>query len=137
MYNFIVLILDFLKEQNLINVSTEGMTLTTEGELIIDKLKELIHEPLNDQIDLPYVFKRMLPEEVMIMQNNLTSTSTTFQKNEMTMMIAPYGQSNTDGVSQLYVEDQCWVVTIPSEIGEDWQIQSVLDASSGSMSRIP
>ena len=59
-----------------------------------NELKELIHEPLNDQIDLPYVFKRMLPEEVMIMQNNLTSTSTTFQKNEMEFQYLVHGKTH-------------------------------------------
>lgn len=36
--------INFLSEQNLIQISTPGMTLTHEGEEIIDKLKEFIHE---------------------------------------------------------------------------------------------
>lgn len=35
---------NFLKDQNLINVGVPGMTVTSEGELIIDKLKDFIHE---------------------------------------------------------------------------------------------
>ena len=61
----------------------------------------------------------------------------TFQRNEMSMVIAPYGQGQSDGVSQLYVDDQCWVVTAPSEIGEDWQTQVVLDATAIIGSREP
>ena len=57
-----------------------------------DELKTLIREPLEAQIDLSYVFDRMLPEEVVIMQNNLTSTRTTFQKNEMGFQYLVHGE---------------------------------------------
>jgi central glycolytic genes regulator len=36
--------INFLKDQNLIEISTPGMTITHEGEEIIHKLKEFIHE---------------------------------------------------------------------------------------------
>lgn len=36
--------INFLKKQGLINISTPGMTVTLEGEEIIDKLKDFIHE---------------------------------------------------------------------------------------------
>lgn len=36
--------INFLKKQNLINISTPGMTVTSEGEEIIDRLKDFIHE---------------------------------------------------------------------------------------------
>lgn len=36
--------INFLKDQNLINISTPGMTVTPEGEMIIEKLKNFIHE---------------------------------------------------------------------------------------------
>jgi len=36
--------INFLKNQNLININTPGMTITSEGEEVIDKLKEFIHE---------------------------------------------------------------------------------------------
>ncbi|AJA48888.1 central glycolytic genes regulator [Clostridium pasteurianum DSM 525 = ATCC 6013] len=36
--------INFLKKQNLINISTPGMTVTAEGEEIINKLKDFIHE---------------------------------------------------------------------------------------------
>ncbi|MBC8062068.1 MAG: sugar-binding transcriptional regulator [Clostridiaceae bacterium] len=36
--------INFLKKQNLIKISTPGMTITNEGEEVIDKLKEFIHE---------------------------------------------------------------------------------------------
>lgn len=36
--------IDFLSQQNLIEVNSPGMTITSEGEEIIDKLKDFIHE---------------------------------------------------------------------------------------------
>jgi central glycolytic genes regulator len=36
--------INFLKKQNLINISTPGMSVTVEGEEVIDKLKDFIHE---------------------------------------------------------------------------------------------
>lgn len=36
--------INFLKNQNFIEISTPGMTITKDGELIIDKLKDFIHE---------------------------------------------------------------------------------------------
>ncbi|MDP4147752.1 MAG: sugar-binding transcriptional regulator, partial [Bacillota bacterium] len=36
--------INFLKKQNLIDIDTSGMTVTQEGEEIIDKLKSFIHE---------------------------------------------------------------------------------------------
>ena len=36
--------INFLKAQNLISINTPGMTVTSEGELIIDRLKNFIHE---------------------------------------------------------------------------------------------
>jgi len=36
--------INFLKKQNLININTPGMTITDEGEEVIDKLKDFIHE---------------------------------------------------------------------------------------------
>ncbi len=36
--------INFLKDQNLIEINTPGMTITTEGEDVILKLKEFIHE---------------------------------------------------------------------------------------------
>jgi central glycolytic genes regulator len=36
--------IDFLKSQNLIEINTPGMTITPEGEEIIDRLKEFIHD---------------------------------------------------------------------------------------------
>lgn len=36
--------IELLKKQNLIKINTPGMTITSEGEEVIDKLKEFIHE---------------------------------------------------------------------------------------------
>ena len=36
--------INFLKSQNLIEVNASGMFITTDGEEIINKLKEFIHE---------------------------------------------------------------------------------------------
>lgn len=36
--------INFLKSQNLIEINTPGMTVTAEGQQVVDKLKEFIHE---------------------------------------------------------------------------------------------
>ena len=57
-----------------------------------NELKTLIQVPLEADIDLSYVFERMLPAEAMIMENNLISTRTTFQKNEMGFQYLIHGK---------------------------------------------
>ena len=51
----------------------------------------------------------------------------TYQKGDLGMLIAPYAPTDGSAVSQLLVDDQCWVVAIASEMGEDWQVHSILD----------
>ncbi len=51
----------------------------------------------------------------------------TFIRTDQTHLISPYGQSETQGVSQILVDARYWVVAAATEIGEDWQVCSVLD----------
>lgn len=54
----------------------------------------------------------------------------TFVRAEQTHLISPYGQSETQGVSQIQVDARYWVVAVATEIGEDWQVCSVLDETT-------
>ena len=58
-----------------------------------NELKTLIDEPKDAQIDLPYIFERMIPEDVLTMQNNLDLTRNTFQKNEMGFQYLVHGKT--------------------------------------------
>jgi len=54
----------------------------------------------------------------------------TFQKNDLAMIIGPYAPLEGGAVSQLYVDEQCWVIAVANEMGEDWQVHSVLDTTA-------
>ncbi|MCZ2134459.1 MAG: hypothetical protein LC098_03370 [Burkholderiales bacterium] len=51
----------------------------------------------------------------------------TFEKQDMTHVLCPFGQNEALGVSQIYVDGACWVLATASEIGEDWQLRATLD----------
>jgi central glycolytic genes regulator len=51
--------INFLKSVNLINISTPGMTVTPEGEVIIDKLKNFIHD-IRGLSDVEVIIKEKL-----------------------------------------------------------------------------
>ena len=51
----------------------------------------------------------------------------TFIRDEQTQLISPYGQSESQGVTQIQVDARFWVVAVAAEIGQDWQVCSVLD----------
>ncbi len=53
----------------------------------------------------------------------------TFQKGDQTMLIAPFGMDESLKVSQLYLGEECWVISAVSEIGADWQVHAVLDVA--------
>ena len=53
----------------------------------------------------------------------------TYVKSEMTMVISPYSAIDPVGVSQFIVDDQCWVTSTASEVGEDWYLSGVLDVT--------
>ena len=50
-----------------------------------------------------------------------------FLKNEAHHVISAFDTMTANGVSQLFIEPEHWVVAVPSEIGEDWQMSAVLD----------
>lgn len=83
--------IDFLKEQNLINVNSSGMTLTAEGELIIDKLKEFIHE-LKGLSDIEiYLKKEFRLKDVIIVPGDIEEDKTVV--NELGRVAALYTKS--------------------------------------------
>ena len=57
-----------------------------------DELRAIIKEPLNSPIDLAYLFERILPEDVEMIQKNLTSTRTTFVRNDMEFQFLVHGE---------------------------------------------
>ena len=57
-----------------------------------DELRTIIKEPLNSPIDLAYLFDRISPEDVEMIQNNLTLTRTTFQRNDMEFKFLVHGE---------------------------------------------
>ena len=54
----------------------------------------------------------------------------TYQKKDVTQILSPFGQSEPTGVSQYYVDGACWVVAVAAEIGEDWQLKTMLDVTN-------
>lgn len=50
-------------------------------------------------------------------------------KVETPMVTSPYSVSDSVGVSQFIVDEQCWVTSTASEVGEDWNLSSVLDVT--------
>lgn len=50
---------NFLKDQNLINVSTPGMYITAEGEELLEKLKDFIHE-LRGLSEIEFILEKRL-----------------------------------------------------------------------------
>lgn len=63
--------INFLKSQNLINISTPGMTVTDEGEEVLEKLKAFIYE-LKGLNDLEESLRKVLgAEKVIIVPGNV------------------------------------------------------------------
>lgn len=72
--------INFLKNQNLIEINTPGMTITPEGEEIIDKLKNFIHE-IKGLSDIEKVIKERLKlKNVMIVPGNLDEDPTVIKE---------------------------------------------------------
>jgi hypothetical protein len=53
----------------------------------------------------------------------------TFVKNEANAVISGYDAGNANSVSQLVLDSEVWVVAVASELGEDWQVSTVLDVT--------
>ena len=53
----------------------------------------------------------------------------TFLKNEACYVICAFDTTNANGVTQLLVEPEVWIVAVSSELGEDWQLSAVLDVT--------
>ncbi|MEL7598062.1 MAG: sugar-binding transcriptional regulator, partial [Clostridiaceae bacterium] len=61
----------FLKNQNLIDVSSDGMTVTQEGKEILEKLKEFVHE-LKGLSDMEEFLRKHLDlKDVMVVPGNV------------------------------------------------------------------
>ncbi|MBC2582064.1 sugar-binding transcriptional regulator [Clostridium sp. DJ247] len=68
--------INFLKSQNFIEISTPGMTITSDGEEIIDKLKDFIHE-LKGLSEIEKLIKESLGvKKVIIVPGNLDEDRT-------------------------------------------------------------
>lgn len=63
--------ISFLKSQNLIEINTPGMTITSEGKEIVDKLKDFIHE-IKGLVDVETNVKNLLGlRDVVIVPGNV------------------------------------------------------------------
>ncbi|NEZ47108.1 sugar-binding transcriptional regulator [Clostridium niameyense] len=79
---------NFLKSQNLIDIDSSGMTVTKDGEKIIDKLKEFIHE-LKGLSDIEELIRNKLEiSNVIIVPGDLDEDITV--KNELGKVAANY-----------------------------------------------
>ncbi|MBE6053067.1 MAG: sugar-binding transcriptional regulator [Clostridium sartagoforme] len=68
--------INFLKSQNLIEINTPGMTVTEEGEEIVDKLKDFIHE-IKGLSDIEQNIKSFLGlKEVIIVPGDVKKNKT-------------------------------------------------------------
>lgn len=68
--------INFLKSQNLIDISTPGMTLTPEGEEVVERLKDFIHE-LKGLSELEMYIKSSLSlKNVVIVPGNVDEDAT-------------------------------------------------------------
>lgn len=83
--------INFLKKQNLIEVNMPGMTVTSEGEEIIDKLKHTIHE-FKGLSEIEEIIKQHLNiKDVIIVPGNLDEDNTVL--NEVGRTAAKYIRS--------------------------------------------
>ncbi len=79
---------NFLKSQSLIDINSSGMTVTKEGEAIIDRLKSFIHE-VKGLKEIESILKNKLEIfEVIIVPGNLDEDITV--KNELGKAAANY-----------------------------------------------
>ena len=83
--------INFLKAQDLIEINAAGMTITSEGEMIIDKLKEYIHE-LKGLYEIENRIKESLMlKEVIVVPGNVEEDETVM--NELGKVAASYLKS--------------------------------------------
>ncbi len=55
-----------------------------------------------------------------------------YQQDEQTMVYIPLGQSDSKSVFQVSVQEETWVLSAVRELGEDWELRTVLDRVRGS-----
>lgn len=68
--------ISFLKENNLIDISTPGMTLTSEGVEVLEKLKDFIHELKGLAEIEEYIKKKLGLKNVIIVPGDVDSDKT-------------------------------------------------------------
>ena len=54
----------------------------------------------------------------------------TYQREDITWVIAPYDSNRANNVSQLQVDNESWVLSLAIELGSDWQRSPVLDTTT-------
>ncbi|WP_123052762.1 sugar-binding domain-containing protein [Clostridium sp. JN-1] len=83
--------INFFKSQNFIEINTPGMTITKEGEKIIDNLKDFIHE-MKGLSDIEYIIKDYLKlKGIIVVPGNLDEDNTVM--NELGRTAASYLKS--------------------------------------------
>lgn len=84
--------INFLKEQNLIEINTSGMIITNEGEIIIDKLKEFIHEIKGLSNVETFIKQKLAIKEIIVVPGNVDEDRTVI--NEIGKAAANYMINN-------------------------------------------
>ncbi len=80
--------IDFLKKQNLINVNVAGMTITSEGEEVIDKLKYYIHEVRGLSEIKDFIKEKLKIQNIIIVPGDLEEDK--IVKNELGRVAAKF-----------------------------------------------
>ena len=50
-----------------------------------------------------------------------------YQKDDVSWLLCPHDVGNLDAVTQIRVEEEIWIISVATELGEDWQRSTVLD----------
>ncbi|SHH28857.1 sugar-binding transcriptional regulator [Clostridium grantii] len=132
--------INFLKKQNLIDITSEGMKVTEEGEEVVDKLKELIHdlrglheieEFLEKNLNVKKVF--IVPgnaDDNEIVLNEIGKTAASYIKERLkdNNIIALTGGSSVkkiiDNIPHIRSKNDIMVVPARGGIGGNVDVQS-------------
>jgi central glycolytic genes regulator len=101
--------ISFLKDQNFIEISTPGMTITKDGEKIIDKLKDFIHE-LKGLSEIEKIIKESLKlKSVIIVPGDLDEDRT---------VINELGRAASNNLKNIIINDSIIAITGGTTIKE-------------------
>lgn len=101
--------INFLKNQNFIEINTPGMTITKEGEEIIDKLKDFIHELKGLSEIEKFIKENLKLRKVLVVPGNLDEDRT---------IINEIGRAAANYVKEIIKDNSVIAITGGSTIKE-------------------